>query len=101
MTRKRKTGPKVGSTLDDLLEEDGLLGEATAVAIKRVLAWQVSQAMEREGMSKAEMARRMQTSRSSLNRLLDPENASVTLGTIDRAASVLGKRLRIELVGPV
>ena len=101
MTKKRKPNPREGSTLDDLLEEDGLLGEATTIAIKRVLAWQVSQAMEREGMSKAEMARRMQTSRSALNRLLDPKNASVTLGTIDRAASFLGKRLRLELVDSV
>lgn len=98
MTKKNNRNPRLGSTLDELLEEDGLLAEATAVAIKRVLAWQVSQAMEQEGMSKKEMARRMKTSRSSLNRLLDPHNASVTLGTIDRAASVLGKRLRLELV---
>ena len=101
MTRKqkpKKANPRIGSALDDLLLEEGLLGEATAVAAKRVLAWHVAQEMEKRGMSKTEMARRMRTSRAALERLLDPENASVTLGTINRAATVLGKRIRLELV---
>lgn len=97
MKRKAKT-TRIGSTLDSFLEEEGILGEATAVAIKRILAWQVVQAMEEEGVSKVEMAKRMHTSRSALDRLLDPGNASITLSTIDRAAAVLGKRLRLELV---
>lgn len=96
--QRRKDNPRLGSTLDDLLEEDGLLAEATAVAIKRVVAWQLAQAMEKEGVTKSEMARRMQTSRSALDRLLDPQNSSVTLHSIDRAAAVLGKKLRLELV---
>ena len=93
--------PHVGSTLDELLDEDGVLAEAHAVAIKRILAWQVSQTMKHENLSKSEMARRMHTSRAALNRLLDPDNSSVTLLTMDKAATVLGKRLRVELVDEV
>ncbi|MFQ5692577.1 MAG: helix-turn-helix domain-containing protein, partial [Nitrospinota bacterium] len=71
--------------------------ETTAIAIKRVLAWQIEREMAKAGISKREMARRMTTSRSSLNRLLDPNTASVTLQTMDSAARALGKRLRIVL----
>ncbi|MEL6603085.1 MAG: Fis family transcriptional regulator, partial [Cyanobacteria bacterium J06614_10] len=67
-------------------------------AIKRVLAWQVAQEMSNLGLSKSQMAAQMKTSRTSLDRLLDPENTSVTLKTLERAATVLGKRLQIELV---
>lgn len=88
----------VGSSLDDLLEEDGILAEVNAVSLKRVLAWQLLQEMKNRGLSKSQMAVAMNTSRPSLNRLLDPSNISVTLKTMDRAAAVLGKRLRIELV---
>lgn len=100
MKRKKaqKKNARIGSTLDSFLEEEGILGEVTAVAIKRVLAWELAQTMEREHVTKVEMAKRMQTSRSALDRLLDPDNSSVSLGTIDRAAAVLGKRLRLELV---
>lgn len=93
--------PHIGSTLDDLLEEDGVLAEAHAIAIKRALAWQVSQTMAEEKLSKAEMARRMRTSRAALDRFLDPDNPSVTLLTMDKAASVLGKRLKVELTDEV
>ncbi len=88
----------IGSSLDDFLEEDGILAEVNAIALKRVLAWQVLQEMQNKGLSKSQMAVAMSTSRSSLDRLLDPSNTSVTLKTMDRAAAVLGKRLRIELV---
>jgi antitoxin HicB len=88
----------VGSALDDLLAEDGILAEVNAIALKRVLAWQVLQEMQSRGLSKSQMAVAMSTSRPSLDRLLDPSNISVTLKTMDRAAAVLGKRLRIELV---
>lgn len=94
----KKPNPNLGSTLDELLEEDGTLAEAHAIAIKRTLAWHVSQAMTREGLSKSEMARRLKTSRPALDRLLDPNNPSVTLLTMDRVASLLGKRLKVELV---
>lgn len=87
----------VGSHLDDFLEEEGLLAEAEAVATKRVIAWQIENLMSNEGLSKSEMARRMGTSRSALDRLLDPTNPSVTLLTIERAARVLGKKVRVEL----
>lgn len=88
----------IGSSFDDFLEEDGLLAAAEAVALKRVLAFQLAQELERSGLSKAELASRMQTSRSAVDRLLDPENHAVTLRTLERAARVLGRRLRLELV---
>ena len=88
----------IGSDFDDFLEEEGLLAEAEAGAIKRVIAYQVEALMKSEHLTKTEMAARMQTSRASLNRLLDPSNRSVTLQTLERAASALGRRLRIELV---
>ena len=88
--------PHLGSTLDELLEEDRSLADAHAIAVKRVLAWQVGQTMADLRITKSEMARRMGTSRSALARLLDPENPSVTLLTLDRAAAVLGKRLTVD-----
>lgn len=88
----------LGSDFDDFLREEGLLEQAEAVATKRVLAYQISRAMEEQGMSKAAMARRMGTSRSSLDRLLDPKVPSVTLLTIEKTASVLGKRVRLEMI---
>jgi antitoxin HicB len=88
------------SSFDDLLEEDGILAEVNAVSLKRVLAWQVLQEMKHGGLSKFQMAVAMRTSRPSLDRLLDPDNTSVTLKTMERAATVLGKRLRIEIVDP-
>jgi antitoxin HicB len=90
--------PYIGSPLNDLLEEDGLLAEVNALALKRVLAWQVLQEMKKRGLSKSQMAVAMNTSRPSLDRLLDSNNISVTLKTMERAAAILGKRLRIELV---
>ena len=89
--------PHIGSSLDELLEEDGILSEVSAIAIKRVLAWQVAEAMSNQGLNKSQMAEQMRTSRTSLDKLLDPENTSVTLKTLERAATVLGKRLQIEL----
>ena len=88
----------IGSSFDDFLEEEGTLEESTEVAIKRVLAWQIEQAMKEMDLTKAEMARRMQTSRSQLDRLLDPRQTHIKLHTMQRAAAVVGKRLRIDLV---
>jgi predicted XRE-type DNA-binding protein len=88
----------IGSSFDEFLKEEGLLAEAEAVAIKRVLAYQISQLMEQQNLTKTTMAERMQTSRASLNRLLDPENESATLQTLERAALALGKRLHVEFV---
>ena len=87
----------IGSRLDDFLEHDDLLAEAEAVATKRLIAWQIEELMNQEGLSKSEMARRMGTSRSALERLLDPSNPSVTLLTIERATMALGKKVRVEL----
>lgn len=90
--------PYMGSSLDDLLEEEGTLTEIESIAIKRVIAWQVKQAMEEKKLTKQAMAKEMKTSRSSLDRLLDPNNPSVTLETLERAAKAIGKRVRLELV---
>lgn len=98
MNRKRKKPDHSGSTLDSLLQEDGILEEVEAVAIKRVIAWQLAEIMRAKKISKKTMAARMRTSRSQLDRLLDPNNAAVHLATITRAAKVVGKKIRIELV---
>ena len=88
----------LGSDFDDFLAEEGLLVEVEATAIKRVIAYQIEQEMNQKGLTKTEMAKKMKTSRSSLDRLLDPENASINLQTITKATSILGKRLKIEFV---
>ena len=87
----------IGSSFDDFLKEEGLLEETTAVAIKRYIAFQLAEKMSEEHISKAEMARRMETSRSALDRLLDPDNQSVTLQTLQSAAQALGGRVKVEL----
>ena len=87
----------LGSNFDDFLEEEGILEEAKAVAVKRYIAFQLAQKMSERNLSKSEMARLMETSRSSLDRLLDPDNASVTLQTLQSAAQALGGRLNVEL----
>lgn len=88
----------IGTSFDNWLHQEGIHEEVTAGAFKRVLARQVEAAMEQEGLSKTEMARRMQTSRSALDRLLDPENESVTLATLQKAAVAVGREVRLELV---
>jgi len=95
--KKKRTGG-IGSSFDDFLKEDGIYEDATARAIKRVLARQLAELMRREEISKTELATRMKTSRAQLDRLLDPENDSVTLGTLARAAQAVGRHLRMELV---
>jgi antitoxin HicB len=85
----------IGSNFDDFLDEEGIFAEA--MAIKRVIAFQVEQMMKEQNLSKVEMSRRMHTSRAALNRLLDPANQAVTLQTLDRAARALGKCLQISL----
>ena len=94
----KKKNPHIGSSLEEFLNEEGILEEARAVALKESLAWQVRQAMKKCKINKVEMARRMNTSRAALDRLLDPGNASVTLQTLCRAARAIGRDLRIELV---
>ena len=89
----------IGSSFDDFLQEEGLLDEANAVAIKRVIAWQIDQEMKTQKLTKSAMATKMRTSRAALNRLLDETDTSLTLTTLSRAATVLGKKFRIELEG--
>ena len=91
----------IGSSLEDFLQEEGQLEEARQIAAKRVLAWQLQQAMKSQHLSKVEMAKRMQTSRYQLDRLLDPDNDKVQLDTLNRAAAIVGKRLKIELIDNV
>jgi antitoxin HicB len=83
----------IGSSFDDFLKEEGIPEEATSHAIKRVIVWQLAEAMKAEKISKSEMARRMKTSRTQVERFLDPENNSVQLDTIQKAAAIVGKRL--------
>jgi len=87
----------VGSSFDEFLRTEGLYEEVTTLAWKRVLSWEVSEAMKKEGITKSEMAKRMGTSRSQLERLLDPQNPQVLLETVQRAAAAVGKRLTIGL----
>ena len=88
----------IGSSFDDFLAEENLLAESEAVAIKRVIAFEVQKSMEEEHITKTEMAKRMNTSRSSLTRLLDPLNNSITLATIETALAAIGKRVQIQIV---
>jgi antitoxin HicB len=87
----------IGSSFDDFLKEEGLYEEATGHAIKRVIAWQLSEAMKAKKISKSEMARRLKTSRTQIARFLDPENSRVQLDTIQKAAAIVGKRLILTL----
>jgi len=87
----------LGSDFDDFLQDEGLLAEAEATAIKRVLAFQIEKEMEKRQLTKSALAKLMNTSRSSLDRLLDPDNPSVTLVTMESAAIALGKKLKIQL----
>lgn len=99
--RAKKTVKKkgrVGQLFDDFLKEDGLYDDVHAVAIKRVIAFQLAEAMKAKNINKTEMAKRMNTSRSQLNRLLDPEIGGVELQTLARAAQIVGRNLRLELV---
>jgi len=86
-----------GGNFDDFLREEGVFEEVNAYAVKEVIAWQIAQEMKLQGLTKAAMAKLMKTSRSSLDRLLDPHHDSLALATLTRAASVLGKEVRVSL----
>ena len=92
-----KDNKHIGSDFDDFLEEEGILQDVELVAVKRIVAFQITERMKAESISKTAMAAKMKTSRSSLERLLDPENLGVTIKTLGRAAEVLGKRVTISL----
>ena len=89
--------PHLGSSLDDFLKEEGIFEQTQNRAIKEVIAWQLKQAMQEQSMSKTHMAALLQTSRSQLDRLLDP-SSDVTLSTLERAAALVGRKLSITLV---
>jgi DNA-binding Xre family transcriptional regulator len=96
-----KNGAKnkhIGSDFDDFLREEGMLEEIEAAALKKIVAWQLEQALKKTSVTKTELARRMKTSRAAVDRLLDATNPSVTLITLQKAARVLGRKLKIELV---
>jgi len=88
----------IGSSFDDFLKEEGLLAEVEATAIKRVIALQIIELMKVHNLSKTALAKRMKTSRSAIDKLLDPHNGSISLQTLERAALILGKRLQIDFV---
>ena len=92
-----KKNPRLGSTLESVLREDGGYEDVKNQAIKAVLAYKLEEAMKAQNLSKARMAKLMETSRSQLDRLLDPENEGVTLHTLKRAAAAVGMRLELEL----
>ncbi|UPK40607.1 helix-turn-helix domain-containing protein [Bradyrhizobium sp. 186] len=98
--RKRKSPRSAAklSTLDAFLKEDGTLQEFQATAIKEVLAWQIAEAMKANNISRSGLATRMKTSRSQIGRLLDPKDGNVTLNTLQRAAKIVGRSLRLDLV---
>jgi plasmid maintenance system antidote protein VapI len=87
----------MGSSIDDFLKEEGIFEEAQAEAVKEVVAWQLAEAMRKKRISKAQMARLLKTSRTQVDRLLDPKN-DVTLSSLQRAAAMVGRRVRVELV---
>jgi len=88
----------IGRSFEEFLEEEGIREEVEALAQKRVLAWQIEQAMKERGITKVDMASRMSTSRTQVNRLLDPNNDKVQLDTLHRAARAVGRHLKVELV---
>ena len=96
--KRRRKNPHEGTSFDEFLREEGMLEEVHAHAIKSVLAWQFAQVMKAQSLSKKKMAERLKTSRTQIDRLLDPDNDGVTLATLDRAARLLGKAIRLELV---
>lgn len=86
----------IGSRFDDFLQEEAILEDATAVALKRVIAWQIAEEMKAQQITKTELAKRMHTSRAALNRLLDETDPSLTLTTLASAAAALGRKVNIQ-----
>jgi len=87
----------IGSDFDDFLADEGMLEEVSAVAVKRVIAWQIEHEMSAQQITKTAMAKKMRTSRTALNRLLDENDTSLTLTTLVGAAAALGRRIKLEL----
>jgi antitoxin HicB len=97
MASRKPRSVKRFATLEDHLDKDGTRAAFQTIAIKEVLAWQIEQAMKAQGLSRKRMAERMGTSRSQISRLLDPHDGNVTLATLQRAAAMLGRTVRLEL----
>lgn len=95
---KKPKNPQIGGLFEDWLKEEGIDAVVTTASIKRVLAWQLEQAMKEGKITKSAMAKRMDTSRPQLDRLLDPDNGNVTLDTLAKAAAAVGRQVRLELV---
>ena len=93
----RKQNKHIGSSFDDFLNENKMLDQCEAAAIKKVFAWQIEEAMQEANISKAELARRMHTSRAGVDRLLNPDNPSITLQSIEKAARAVNRRVSFEL----
>jgi antitoxin HicB len=100
MTTKtgRKANPHIGSDFDEFLREEGVYDRTQAVAVKRVLAYELERSMQKAQLTKTDMAKRMGTTRAQLDRLLNPENPATTLQTLVKAAGAVGKRVKISLV---
>jgi len=98
MKKKKPRSTDNLTTLDDFLKEEGKLEEFEAIAVKEVLAWQIAEAMKARNLSRKRLAERMKTSRSQISRLLDPKDGNVTINTLQRAAKIVGRTLRLELV---
>ena len=94
---KKISKNNIESSLDDFLQVDSSLSSTTALAIKRVIAWQITEEMKAQNLTKTELAKRMQTSRSALNRLLDEQDPSLTIATLASAATALGKKVNLKL----
>lgn len=98
MTAKMPRSTDGFTSLDEVLDQDGTREAFQAVAVKEVLAWQIEEAMKAQGLSRTGLAKKMQTSRSQIARLLDPTDGNVTLATLQRAAALLGRKVRLDLV---
>ncbi len=95
--KRKKRGNHIGSSIDDFLKGEGIFEEAQAQAVKEVVAWQLDEAMKKQKISKNKMATLLKTSRTQVDRLLNPKN-DITLSSLQRAAAVVGRRVMIELV---
>jgi len=98
MSKTKKTNSRRGSSFSDFLKQEGLYDEVVAQAEKEILAWKLQSAMKEKKLTVSGLAKRMHTSRAAINRILDPANPSITLNTLEKAASALGKRWRFDLV---
>jgi antitoxin HicB len=96
--RKKRTTDPAGESFEDFLKDLGIRDEVYGTAMKYVIAWQLEQARKNKHLSKSKMANLMGTSRTQLDRILDPQNVAVSLGMIDKAAHVLGKKLQVDLI---